>query len=195
MSLPEGSGGVDGFADNAQFGGNQGAMTFGVTIELPKGPGSVSPSLSLGYSSNGGNGLAGMGWSFGLPSIERSSSKGLATYTTNDRFVENGSSELVLVSEDANYREYRTRYEGSFNRYRWYAPGDGRQGYWTVESSGGLISYFGADATGELASQARMGRDDLGAFKYHVREVVMPLAIVRCTRIYPLMNNPVAAPG
>lgn len=172
VSLPEGSGGVDGFADNAQVGGNQGAMSFSVTIQLPKGTGSVAPGLSLGYSSNGGNGLAGMGWSFGLPSIERSSAKGLAQYNVGDRFVENGSSELIFVGEAGQHREYRTRYEGSFNRYRWHNSGEGKEGYWTVESAGGVISYYGASSDGTLASQARMGRSDLGTFKYHVREVV-----------------------
>jgi hypothetical protein len=172
VSLPEGSGGVDGFADNAQVSGNQGAMSFSVTIQTPNGTGGVTPNIGLSYSSNGGNGLAGMGWSFGLPSIERSSAKGLAQYNDTDRFVENGSSELVFVGEAGQHREYRARYEGSFNRYRWHNSGEGKEGYWTMESAGGVISYYGASSDGTLAPQTRMGRSDIGTFKYHVRDVV-----------------------
>ena len=174
VSLPEGSGGVDGFSDNAQVNSNMGAMTFQVSIQVPTGTAGLQPTLDLSYSSNAGNGLAGMGWNLALPSIERSSSKGLAKYNVNDRFVENESSELIFVKETNQYREYRLRYEGSFQRYRWYNYGNGKEGYWTVEYSGGHISYYGADSTGVIASDARMGLAALGTFKYYLKEKVDP---------------------
>lgn len=37
VSLPEGSGGVDGFSDNAQVNSNMGAMSFQVSLEVPTG--------------------------------------------------------------------------------------------------------------------------------------------------------------
>ena len=174
VSLPEGSGGVDGFSDNAQVNSNMGAMTFQVSIQVPTGTAGLQPNLALSYSSNAGNGLAGMGWNLALPCIERSSSKGLAKYNVNDRFVENESSELIFVKETNQYREYRLRYEGSFQRYRWYNYENGKEGYWTVESSGGYISYYGSDSTGVIASDARMGLAALGTFKYYLKEKVDP---------------------
>ena len=49
-----------------------GAATYSVPIWTPPGPNGVTPSLSLGYSSQGGNGLAGVGWNLSaVSSIER----------------------------------------------------------------------------------------------------------------------------
>ena len=49
-----------------------GAATYTIPIWTPPGPNGVTPSLSLSYSSQGGNGLAGVGWSLAaVSSIER----------------------------------------------------------------------------------------------------------------------------
>lgn len=56
-----GSGGVSG-----------GAATYEIPIALPPGRRGMQPSVSLGYSSRSGNGVAGMGWSVsGLSSLHR----------------------------------------------------------------------------------------------------------------------------
>ena len=49
-----------------------GAATYSIAIATPPGSGGVSPKLSLNYSSQGGNGVVGMGWSLGgLSAISR----------------------------------------------------------------------------------------------------------------------------
>src|SRR5262249_50102876 len=48
-----------------------GAFATSVPISLPPGPGGLAPSLGLSYSSDGGPGLAGKGWSLTTDCIER----------------------------------------------------------------------------------------------------------------------------
>src|SRR5512141_479460 len=52
--------------------GPTGAASYKIPIALPPGTAGTAPSLSLDYSSQGSNGLLGVGWSLGgLPSIGR----------------------------------------------------------------------------------------------------------------------------
>ncbi|MEL6177895.1 MAG: SpvB/TcaC N-terminal domain-containing protein, partial [Myxococcota bacterium] len=70
VSLPEGPGSLEGVGENVEMDPNMGNMNYNVPIEVPKGFDSVTPQLALGYTSGGGGGVVGMGWSFNTPSIE-----------------------------------------------------------------------------------------------------------------------------
>ncbi|WP_353565520.1 SpvB/TcaC N-terminal domain-containing protein, partial [Haloferula sargassicola] len=101
-----------------------GSAAYSIPIDLPKGTGGMEPKLSLDYSSNGTNGIAGLGWSLtGLQQITR----GGASYAkdgvvdpvdfdANDRFFFNGE-RLVLVAGTygADGSQYRTEMD-SFAR-------------------------------------------------------------------------------
>lgn len=51
---------------------DNGSLNYNVPLNLPKGVGGVKPSTSLNYSSSGGNGYLGQGWSItGLSAISR----------------------------------------------------------------------------------------------------------------------------
>ena len=94
-----------------------GAANYTVPIEVPPGLAGMQPSLSLSYSSQGGNGLLGMGWGLsGLSSIGRcprtmaqDGVRGGVNYDNNDRYCLDGQ-RLVLVSGTygAAGSEYRT---------------------------------------------------------------------------------------
>jgi len=89
-----GSGGVSG-----------GAATYDIPIVVPPGRRGMQPSLSLGYSSRAGNGVAGMGWSLnGLSSLhrcpmtmEQDGQIKAVTLTDSDRLCLDGQ-RLVLMS-------------------------------------------------------------------------------------------------
>lgn len=49
---------------------NSGAFTYTVPLDVPGGPGEVTPSLALLYSSATGSGNAGFGWQLPYSSIE-----------------------------------------------------------------------------------------------------------------------------
>jgi hypothetical protein len=103
ISVPKGSGTVDGMGESFSTQLSTGVATFSVPFQLPAGRG-VSASLSLSYSSGSGAGLAGMGWDVSVPFIARQTDRGIPKYldqaswhAEQDRFVFNGGQELVPI--------------------------------------------------------------------------------------------------
>ena len=148
VSLPDGPGSRDGLGDNASVNPNMGQMSTSVPIEVPGGFDGLTPSVGLSYSSGAGNSVVGLGWSMGMPFIERMTSRGYPDYDADDRFVANGSEQLVRVSSTATTAVYRARFEGGFVRYSWFDRGAGDEGYWTAEYPDGLVATVGATADG-----------------------------------------------
>lgn len=104
ISVPKGSGTVQGMGESFSAQLSTGIATFSVPFSLPAARGGAQPSLGLSYSSGSGAGLAGMGWSVGVPYIARQTDRGLPGYDdradwhpNQDRFVFNGGQELVPV--------------------------------------------------------------------------------------------------
>ena len=106
ISVPKGAGSIKGMEESFSAQLSTGIATFSVPFALPKARGLVSQSLGLSYSSSGGSGLAGMGWSVGVPFIARQTDKGTPQYADfgvwtpeQDRFVFNGGQELVPICD------------------------------------------------------------------------------------------------
>jgi RHS repeat-associated protein len=103
ISVPKGSGTVEGMGESFSAQLSTGIATFSVPFSLPAGRG-VQPSLGLSYSSSAGAGVAGMGWQIGAPFIARQTDRGAPKYQDHpgwhaeqDRFVFNGGQELVPI--------------------------------------------------------------------------------------------------
>ncbi len=61
-----------------------GALTYNIPIAIPPGVGNVAPGISLSYSSQSGNGIAGWGWNIsGISTISR-----VGATLVNDGFVD-----------------------------------------------------------------------------------------------------------
>jgi hypothetical protein len=104
ISLPQGSGKIAGMGESFSAQLSTGIATFSVPFALPKARGGAQPSLALSYSSSGGFGEAGVGWSVGVPFIARQTDRGVPSYQdgtafdiNQDRFVFNGGQELVPI--------------------------------------------------------------------------------------------------
>ena len=166
VSLPDGPGSLGGMGDNASINPNMGQMSTSVPLEIPAGFDNITPALSLDYSSGNGNSTVGLGWSSSLPTIERMAVRGLPQYTDDDRFVANGSEQLVQIST-GEPAIYRARFEGSFVRYAWHDRGIGDEGYWTAEFPNGVVATFGATAGGVDVDTARARAPD-GVYRYLV---------------------------
>ncbi len=153
LSLPKGPGSLGGIGENVQANLNMGLMSYEIKVVVPKGRGAATPDPSITYSSSAGSGLVGIGWSFSVgSSIERATVRGLPTYTNNDLFYAGG--ELVKIPHAPFYR---SRYEGSFARYRWIQKdADDQRGYWIAESPDGSKMYYGANEKGILDLDAQV---------------------------------------
>ncbi|KAB2907524.1 MAG: hypothetical protein F9K40_04935, partial [Kofleriaceae bacterium] len=84
VKLPSGPGSVRGLADNASVSAFTGQVTYAVPIDLPAGPGGLTPSLSFGYDGGLGNGPLGVGWGMAQAGIQRSLRLGVPHYDATD---------------------------------------------------------------------------------------------------------------
>lgn len=129
-----------------------GAATYNVPISLPPGVAGVTPELSLNYSSQGGNGLLGRGWSLsGLSAIRRCrqtlGQDGVAkpiTWTDQDRFCLDG--QRLLVTNNVPYGHAGATYATEINSFVKVTALGGTAGnpeYFKVERKDGSLSYYG----------------------------------------------------
>lgn len=141
--------------------GSGGAANFQVRVEVPPGVGEVSPELAFEYSSNGGDGVLGIGWSLsGVSSIARCektvASNGFVaavSMTASDRFCLDGVQlKLVSGTYGASGSVYATEQETFSKIVASGAQGGGPVSF-TVTSKNGLV-YTYAGASGVAASGA-----------------------------------------
>jgi RHS repeat-associated protein len=172
VSLPDGPGSVGGLGSDVSVNPSMGAMSYSVSVLTPGGFPGLTPSLDISYSSTAGSGLVGIGWSMMSPSIGRMTSRGLPTYTDEDRFAADGGDELVRTSNTATDATYRARFEKGFVRYTWH--GVGAAGYWTAEHPDGRKSFYGAKPDGTLVDTAQVKTAAGGVFRYLLTSTLDP---------------------
>ena len=121
---------------------NFGAISLSYPMEIPPGRAGVQPQLGLSYSSNGGDGWVGVGWSLGLGSITRTTDYGQLYYDQRDVFIYNGK-RLIKVSGSVNSQDgvYRTEIESDFIRLELSDAAAG--GVWRVLDTNGTGTLFG----------------------------------------------------
>ena len=122
-------------------------------IAVPPGTAGMVPALSLQYSSQSGDGIAGLGWTLsGLPSISRcprtlaqDTVHGGVNYDSNDRFCMEGQ-RLIYVSGGSGYgtdgSQYRTEVE-SFSEIIEHNAINSSNVWFEVHTKSGQIMQFG----------------------------------------------------
>ncbi|AQT60991.1 FG-GAP-like repeat-containing protein [Cellvibrio sp. PSBB023] len=130
---------------------NSGQATYKIPVITAPGSAGLVPNVSLNYSSGGGNGIAGLGWSlsaYGAISRCRQTEgvDGAAkpiTWTNEDRFCLNGD-RLLLDSGTygAAGSTYKTEID-SFARVTAVGGISGHPDYFTVEYKDGIIETYG----------------------------------------------------
>ncbi len=142
-----------------------GEASYSIPIALPPGTAGLAPVLSLSYSSQGGDGPLGVGWSLdGLPSINRCARTfaqdgvhGNVNYDTNDRFCLQGQRLIAISGADGgDGTEYRTEID-SFSRIisHGMAGGSAANGpaWFEVHTKSGQILEFGNTPDSQVPAQ------------------------------------------
>ncbi|TMQ05472.1 MAG: hypothetical protein E6J91_40500, partial [Deltaproteobacteria bacterium] len=146
------------------FSTNPATGTASVTVPIffSEGRGKFCPQLALSYDSGAGNGVFGLGWSIGLPSISRRLDKRLPRYDDGDVFVLAGAEDLVpvgaAVRDGFEVTRYRPRVEDGFLRIeRWRDRGSG-EAHWRTIDRDNVTSWFGRTAGSRIADPERPDR-------------------------------------
>ena len=133
-----------------------GAAIYSVPISVPAGTAGAAPQLSLNYSSHGGNGLLGRGWSLsGVSNIGRcrqavdidGQAKAI-TWSESDRFCLDGE-RLVPTASDAVYGAVGTVYRTETDQFLTVTSVGGTLGHplsFAVEHKNGSRTTYGAVA-------------------------------------------------
>ena len=127
-----------------------GAATYSIPIQVPPGINGVEPKLSIGYNSQQGNGLLGVGWSLsGLQLIKRCAAsinidghRSGIDFSSN-RFCWNGQRLIPISSGTENsssYQEYRTEIE-SFARIRAYGASSEPTSFKIWDKAGRILTF------------------------------------------------------
>lgn len=144
-----------------------GAASYSIPLAIAPGTGGMQPTLSLNYSSQTGNGIAGVGWSLGgLSAITRCSQTIIHDGATrsvhldaNDRFCFDG--QRLIVTNGANGAgygaigaEYRTEIE-SFSRIISVGGTAGDPQSFLVKTKAGQIIEFGNTVDSRAEAQGK----------------------------------------
>ena len=151
-----------------------GAASYNIPFAVPPGINGLTPNLSLIYNSQGGNGIAGMGWNLaGLSAIHRcprtiaqDGAVGGIDFSANDRFCLDGQ-RLVAIGSNDGGTEYRTEIE-SYSRVIAYGGRAGDPSYFKVWSKDGKVAWYGNTADSRIEAQ---GRSDNAAMSWAINSI------------------------
>ncbi|WP_081385975.1 SpvB/TcaC N-terminal domain-containing protein [Leptospira santarosai] len=134
--------------------GHNGNVSLTYPIHTPPGRAGVEPKLNLSYSSTGGDGWLGVGWSLGLGSITRTPEYGALYYDSRDSFTWNGT-RLVKVSggtssENGTYRPEIANEDLVVLKLTNIESG----GVWEVSDSSGTKTVYGEGSTSRIFNPA-----------------------------------------
>lgn len=150
-ALPGGSGPESGYTPVEAGVSDTGAAQISIPIVVSPGTAGMQPKLALSYSSQGGNGPLGLGFSLsGLSAISRvgrtiaqDGVKGGIAFDANDRYSLDGQRLIAINGPDGGHQtEYRLEFDPT-SRIISRGIEEGGVQEWTVETKSGLKMRFG----------------------------------------------------
>ncbi|MDD7416543.1 MAG: SpvB/TcaC N-terminal domain-containing protein [Treponemataceae bacterium] len=172
---------------------NTGDAEFSFEFDIPSGRRGMQPSVSVSYSSTGGNGIMGKGFDLNYgSSITIDTRLSLPKYNGNDRYMLDGILlQKVETSSDGKVTTYSPLKESDYKLIEHYT--DGNDDYWQVTDKSGNLKRYGSyklgckDENGQYFSDgdARTGTGS-NTFKWNITENI---DIKKNTIIYKYENN------
>jgi uncharacterized protein (TIGR02594 family) len=158
--------------------GGDGSASYSIPIDIPKGTAGMEPKLSLNYSSGGGNGMYGVGWSLGgLQKITRGPASAAkdgnydpVDFDEYDRYFLDGERLICVAgSYGAAGSEYRTEMD-SYARVTLNGTAPGNL-WWKLETKAGLIVDLGNTTDSREAAVDENGGASPGILSWSVNRV------------------------
>ncbi|MBX3707646.1 MAG: VCBS repeat-containing protein [Pseudomonadales bacterium] len=168
-----------------------GAATYSIPIPTLPGSGGVAPVVSLDYSSQAGNGIAGVGWRLSGPSAitrcrqtretDNAVNRGI-NFDANDRFCLDGQRlmQTSAGSYGGNGVEYRTEIDQVAKIVSYGSQGSGPQYFRVWRKDGSVSDYgttadsrieaFGANSSVYVWAQSRFADTADNYFTFHYTE-------------------------
>ncbi|NVK21490.1 MAG: VCBS repeat-containing protein, partial [Kangiellaceae bacterium] len=147
----EGSAGVSG-----------GAATYFIPIAIPPGRNGVQPSVGLSYSSRGGNGIVGQGWSLstgssihrcsGIYAVDNDNWRNVTLSSTDKLCLDGQRLKLYSGSYGVSGAYYHPELDPT-TRIRQYNGINSGSAYFTVETKSGGKSFYGNSSDSRLIRQ------------------------------------------
>ncbi|AEE53362.1 SpvB/TcaC N-terminal domain-containing protein [Haliscomenobacter hydrossis] len=164
ISLPKGGGAIKGIDEKFEVNAANGTASFSLPLPFSPARNGFMPAIALGYNSGAGNGVFGLGWDLGFPSIQRKTDKQLPRYRDDedsDVFMFSGAEDLVpylkangtideFPSGDYFIRRYRPRIEAGFARIEKITHKD-RGVWWKVTTRENVVTFFGKTTAYRIA--------------------------------------------
>ncbi|MES2825179.1 MAG: SpvB/TcaC N-terminal domain-containing protein [Pseudomonadota bacterium] len=179
VNLPKGGGAIKGIDEKFSVNAINGTASFSIPLPF-SATRTLTPSLSVSYSSGGGNSIFGLGWGLNLSSIKRKTDKKLPQYfdsidtdvflfseaedlvpefkkDTNGNFIKGTNGEYAIKEIDSSdglfaIRHYRPRIEGLFARIeRWMDKTNGGI-KWRVINKSNVTTLFGWSEAARIAN-------------------------------------------
>lgn len=144
ISLPKGGGAVPDQSETFKVDQLRGTVSYSIPIVLPKARGKLRPNVDLRYSSDAGFGSIGLGWSIGIPSVQRRTDAGVPTYNDDEDVFTFLGEELLRTGAG----EYRARIEQNFRRITRSSDG------WQVRDRNGNLYVLGETPDSRLYNPA-----------------------------------------
>src|SRR5262245_27688706 len=173
IGLPKGGGALKGIDEKFTINAANGTASVAIPLPLTPGRAGTTPSLSLTYNSGSGNGVFGLGWSLGLPAIQRRTDKTLPRYQDahdSDTFLLREAEDLVpaLRQDDdggwvadeftdpsgLHVKRYRPRIESGFARIEWIRTAADGGGWWRVTSRDNHVTFYGLTPSARIVDPA-----------------------------------------
>ena len=138
-----------------------GSATYSIPFIVPPGTGGMTPQIGIAYSSQGGNGLMGVGWSLqGISTISRSTHtlaqdekiKGIKVNSSDTYSMDGERMMPVFGQNGANDTEYRTE-QNAFVKIVSYGNVSGSPEKFKVWTKAGLIMEYGFTSDARIEAQ------------------------------------------
>lgn len=110
-SLPQGGGAVSGLGATYEPELCTGSGSYVIPLDVPNGPNSIGPRLTLRYDTGSGNGPFGLGFSLPLPRILLDTAHGYPRYDGGDPLLLEGAGPILDLGADPVSGQHRYRLE------------------------------------------------------------------------------------